>query len=544
MENLIILLILIPFLASFISLLGKYFLSKQQVQVIVVGALCTCLILLAFIFPPVFKGSTISYSVGGWREPIGICLYIDGLAWISSLIGLLITLLAFLFAMGEEKYEYKFYFFFLILLGGMQGVILTGDLFNMFVFFEILSIASYILIAYPQKEKSIIASFNYLLISSLGIGFYLLGIALLYQQTGILSLREISHLKTQIEKNSPLFSLSLISLIAGIGVKAAFIPFHTWLPDAHAFAPHPVSATLSGVMIKVSFLAVWRILDFIPFLTLQILFMWIGVFTAFLGIIWAIAQDDTKKLLAYSSISQMGFIIASFGVATSVSLVASLYHILNHSLFKSLLFLTIGTAIYTTGKREINKISIHGEKMFLVKISFLVGALSICGIAPFNGYVSKRLIFFSFKRYPILYYLIFAANVGTVASFIKLSQIFRRGEKKVNKKIIPKKMLAPLIILSLLCLFTGIFPVTGTEVLSRLLLKERISFNLQIYSLSGLGQSIFIFSLGLFLYFLITSSKGEKVLKFIRNIRCGLNNALLLFIAGFLFFTLFLWIFG
>jgi multicomponent Na+:H+ antiporter subunit D len=564
MNDLVILLILIPFTASFISLLDRYLPHLCIAKVTSLGGVSLCLIFLTVLFLAVFGGKVIDYPLGGWTEPIGISLYMDGLAWITSLIGMLITLLSLVFAGGEGKYQYKFYFFFLILLGGMEGVILTGDLFNMFVFFEILSIASYILIAHSQKEKSIMASFNYLLISSLGMGFFLLGIALLYQQTGILSLREIAHLASKIGKDSPVFTLSLICLVVGIGVKAAFIPLHTWLPDAHAYAPHPVSAILSGVMIKVSFLSVWRILKFLPAPYLQQILMWIGGFTAFLAIIWAVAQIDSKKLLAYSSISQMGFIIASFGVATSLSLVASFYHILNHSLFKSLLFLSVGVVIYITGKRDIDKMAGLGKKMPLVGIGFLIGALSISGIPPFNGYVSKSFISLSLKGHPLIHSLIFLASVGTVASFIKLSRIFRgrgtedgstenryKNEKNVNRscnfspidhlKVVPRGMLIPVVVLSILCLGTGIFPTMIGGAISKLLLGHNLDSSLPVYSTAELANSILILGLGLAVYLLTTSSKGRRTLKYIRSLRPGLNNSLLLIAVGFLLLVVISW---
>jgi len=539
MNNPVIFLIIIPFAASFLVLLDGYLLGLNRSATIAFVAICTCLTLLTIISPLILQGKTINYPVGGWKEPVGINIYMDGLAWIASLIGTLITLLALIFSIGERKYDYKFYFLFLVLLGGMEGIILTGDIFNMFVFFEIVSVASYILIAYPKKERSIMASFNYLLISSLGMGFFLLGIALLYQQTGILSLREIAQARDGVNVNSTLFILTITSLTAGIGVKAAFIPLHTWLPNAHAFAPHPVSAILSGVIIKVSFLAIWRILRLLDIFYLQHAFIWIGAVTAFLAVILAIAQSDCKKLLAYSSISQMGFIIASFGVATSFSLTASLYHILNHSIFKSLLFLSVGAVIYTTGKRKVNDLAGLGKKIPFAKIGFLIGALSICGIPPFNGYASKALIFSSLKAYPFVRLLIFLASVGTVTSFIKLSRVFRGGEKsfssrKENRKKVPHEMLIPLAVLSTLCVITGIWPHLTTKVISRLLFRENLKYSLSFYSPSKLGSSALALGSGLLLYLFIKSSEGEKTLYLIRKLRISLNNSLLLVIVGFI----------
>jgi len=548
MNNLVILLVIIPFLASFLTLFEKYAFGIEKAPQTAIVATSCCLVLLIFLFPPVFKGKAIEYFLGGWKEPVGITIYMDGLSWIASFIGIVIGLVSLFFSWGEKKYEHKFYFFFLILLGGMEGAIMTGDIFNMFVFFEIVSIASYILIAYSKKTKSLMASFNYLLISSLGMGFFLLGIALLYQQTGIFSLRGIAGLKNQLIPNTRILNIAIISLVVGIGVKAAFFPLHTWLPDAHAFAPHPVSSILSGVMIKISFLAIWRIIRILDTPSLQHIFIWIGAFTALLGAIFAIAQSDCKKILAYHSISQMGFIIAGFGVATSFSLVASLYHILNHSLFKSLLFLSVGVVIYLTGKRKIDELAGFGNKIPFVKITFLVGALSICGVPPFNGYASKTLISTSLKDYPLAYFFIFMASAGTFTSFIKLSRIFRGKinqentfykEQKNFKEKIPKKMIFPLFTLSALCIITGLCPETTTGLISRLILNEKIKTDLHFYSLSNFTGSLFSLIFGLSFYLLIITQKGSKVMNFLRKTRPTLNSSLLLVVAGFLLIVVF-----
>ena len=557
MNNLVILLLLIPLIASFFTLMGRYIVHRHLAQIASLAAISLCLMLTGILSLPILGGQVLTYSVGGWPEPLGITLYMDGLAWATTIIGLVIAVCALIFAWGEGTYRHYFYFFFLILIAGMQGVILTGDLFNMFVFFEMLSIASYILIAHSGKGRSTVASFNYLLISSLGMGFFLLGVFLLYQQTGILSLREIAHLQLQAGALSPVLNLALICLVVGIGVKAALIPLHTWLPDAHAFAPHPVSALLSGVMIKVSLLAIWRILRLFQAVSLQQTFLWIGALSAFLAVIWAIAQNDSKKLLAYHSVSQMGFIAAGFGAATSLSLTASFYHLFNHALFKSLLFLSIGSVIYSLKERNIQQLSGLGRKMPLVFLSFLVGALSICGVPFFNGYASKSLIAASLKEYPSVYILIFLSSVATVASFIKLSRIFRerrgggedqrKGKSSIStlpRKKLPLGMFMALCALSILCIVTGILPGLWTKGLSYLVTGQKLEAAPVIYSIPHLSSSILTLVLGFVLYLFVRSVPGQKTLTYIRGLRLGLNNSLLLVVGGFLLLVLLGWVMG
>jgi len=488
----------------------------------------------------------VTYSVGGWREPVGITLQINGLAWITSVIAMVVALFSLIFAWGESSYESVFYFLFLILVVGMLGVILTGDIFNMFVFFEIFSIATYILIAYHSKVEHILASFNYLVISSLGMGFFLLGIAILYQYTGVLSLKDIAHLMTQARRSSFPLNLALICLVVGIGIKAAFIPFHTWLPNAHAFAPHSISAVLSAIAIKVSFLAIWRILLVFQAFDIEHLFLWVGAFTAFLGVIWAVAQIDCKKLLAYHSISQMGFIIVSFGVGTPLSLDASYYHLLNHAFFKSLLFLSIGSVIYITGERNIQKLSGLGEKMPPVFFSFLVGALAICGIPPFDGYASKSLIAISLRKHPVVYFFIFLSSIVTVTSFLKLSGIFRKRKGEEGKSLsspyrLPGKMLLPLTALSILCLVTGIVPHFWIRISDVFVTGRKLEVIPVVYSFHQLVGVTLMVGFGFILYLFIQSSPGKKMLSFIRSLRLGLNSSLLLVVVGFLIFILVSW---
>lgn len=543
MNNILILLIALPLLCSFLVLLASFISRSSLAKIFSLGGVSLSLALLFLIAPAIFSGGTFSYSVGGWKGPLGIALYMDGLAWSISLIGTIIALLALVYAGGERDYHPRFYFFFLLLLVGMQGVILTDDIFNMFVFFEILSISTYVLIAYFQTARAIRASFNYLLLSSLGIAFFLLGIGLIYQAGGVLSLEGMREVAIHLQKNSPsMFNLAVVCLVVGIGIKAAFIPLHTWLPNAHAYAPTPVSALLSAVMIKVSFLAIWRIIGIFQAPAFQYLLIWVGAFTAFLAVIWALAQTDIKKIIAYSSISQMGFIVASFGVASSLSLTASFFHIINHSLFKSLLFLSAGLVIYSTGIRDVSKLSGLGRKMPLGFFAFLVGSLSISGIPPFNGFASKSLISLSLKNYPLAAFLILLASIGTVASFSKLMRIFVGSSAGGKIKKVPTSMTLPLLILCAFSLALGILPSWGAEGISRLILPGSF-FWPRVYTLWQVATSLLILAVGVIFYLFTLTSYGKRIFGYIRQMRLGLNNSLLLLIISLILFVVFMQLF-
>jgi multicomponent Na+:H+ antiporter subunit D len=330
--------------------------------------------------------------------------------------------------------------------------------------------------------------------------------------------------------------------MTGIGVRAAFLPFHIWLPEAHAYAPHPVSALLSGLVIKISFLAIWRIVQMLDLVSIQRLLLWIGAATALGGVMWALAQTDSKQLLAWHSISQIGYIVASFGAGTPLALVASYAHILNHALFKSLLFLSIGGVIHVTGERNLKRLGNLASVLPLLAILFLVGACSIAGIPPFNGFISKKLILASLKTSPPIYAALWIAGVGTVASFVKLSAIFRNtpqgkaaGELTTS---LPRLAYVPLTLLGALCVGTGIWGRAVIAWMFGLLFGTPPPYLSAFYSLSSLINTALTVALGIALYRGIRHKTGQRITDTLRSLHLSLNASLLLLVAGFVLLSL------
>jgi formate hydrogenlyase subunit 3/multisubunit Na+/H+ antiporter MnhD subunit len=538
MNNSVILLMIIPLFGAGGCLLEKFFKRLPFAKIVSVAVLVCCLLLLVSLYPDVAQNRRVEYTVGGWNAAVGIHQAFDGLAWMSFAIVLSISFFALLFAIAENTYEGMFYFFYLISIAGMAGVILAADLFNLFVCFEILGIAVYILIAYFQKGHAVLASFKYLLISSLGMAFVLIGIFIIYQQTGSLSLLE-ARARLSVYGADPLkILLAVTALVTGIGVRTAFIPFHTWLPEAHAYAPHPVSAILSGIVIKISFLAIWRIVQVLDMLAIQELFLWIGAATALYAVICALAQTDYKQLLAWHSISQMGYILASFGAGTPLSMAASCTHIMNHALFKSLLFLCIGGVIHITRARNLKKIRNFSSPMPVLMMTFLIGAFSIAGFPPFNGFVSKKLIAYSVNDYPLVYYALWATSVGTVASFIKLSAIFRKtGQQRAMTSApgrLPILAYVPLVMLATLCVLTGVFGGFMTRQIFSLLFGQPADFGYPLYSLTSLINTGVSAGLGIAAYLFIRSRPGRKITDWILGQHLSLNTSLGLLVGGFI----------
>jgi formate hydrogenlyase subunit 3/multisubunit Na+/H+ antiporter MnhD subunit len=594
MGELLVLLLIVPLAGAVASAPGKYVRRFPLGQLCGLLSLCASLVLLVFLYPAVATGAEpLSYRLGNWPEPVGISLYLDGLGWVASLVGTMVSACALGFAVAQRKHGPEFYLFFLLLVFGMEGVILTGDLFNLFVFLEILSIASYILIAGTGQARALVASFRYLMISSLGIAFFLLGIFLFYQATGSLSLRLLveaagpalrpgNAAAGAATRSALALKLALVCLVVGVGVKAAFLPFHTWLASAHAAAPHAVSAVLSGVMIKVSFLVVWRLLRGFGATQLQGLLMWVGAATALFGVAAALAQTDGKKLLGYSSVSQMGYIVAAFGVGSSLALGASLYHLVSHSLFKSLLFLSLGVVIQATGERDLRRLGGQARRLPLAFLFFLVGALAIAGLPPWSGYVSKGVVTAALKAQPLAYALILLAGAGTVASFLKLSGVFlgpapdaaaappaaqgphppAQRPHPPDRRMPPPARVArrpsplqyvPMAILALLCLAGGLFPrrfggplhlfAAGSAPLA-----DGAGLPAELgpaapYSLAHLLELGGTLAAGALLYFFgVRSRAGGRLLGRLRGLALGLDASLALVIVGFLGLVLLSWL--
>ncbi|UCF96560.1 MAG: hypothetical protein JSV89_15470 [Spirochaetaceae bacterium] len=551
------LLILLPFTASLFCLLARLFRRPLLARIVAAVSVAGSLLILGLLLPVLRNQGAITYSMGGWLEPLGIALYLDALAWTTSVMGTVVGLCALLFAFGEGRYRSDFFFFFLMLLAGMEGVILTVDLFNLFVFIEIVSIASYILIAYFLNANSLWAALRYLLLSSLSVAVFLLGLFLVYQATGTFSLRLIAAnlsggagLQTaRVPETAQILALAAAALTVGIGLKAAFVPLHTWLPEAHAVAPHPVSALLSGVMIKISFLAVWRILSAFAATGMQALFRWLGPATALLAVILALSQTDSKRLLAFHSVSQMGLIAAAFGAASQAgtsALIASLAHILSHSLFKSLLFLSVGSLIHLTGERNLERYDRSNPRPWLLAF-FAVGALSISGLPPFNGFVSKTLVSSLFKTSPLLATALRLTAVGTAASMIKLSGMFRWSRKSGNTSIsahtpagnlrMSPWCICALSLLALLCLAGGLAPRFMTEMVIAPAVGAARSSPQSIYTTRHLAEAAATAAVGGMLYLLVRTSFVRRMLKMLRGLRLSLDSALLLVVVAVLLFA-------
>jgi len=414
-------------------------------------------------------GCSAPYYMGDWGR-LGIELRLDGLAVLMlaavNTIGFCATLFSVNY-MSRYTAKGRYYALFLLMVAGMNGVVLTGDLFNLYVFMEIAAIASYALVAFGCQHDELEAAFKYAVLGSVASSFILIGIAIVYSVTGNLNMVEVAA-RMNVGESRPL-TVALGLFMCGFGLKAALVPFHAWLPDAHPSAPAPVSAMLSGVVIKALGIYVIARLVFNVFgATAEILFAlrMLGCVSMVVGGMLAIGQGDMKRLFAYSSISQIGYMALGLGLGTPLGIVGGLFHLVNHSVFKSLLFLNAGAVEYATGTRELKRMGGLREQMPATAGTSLVASMSVAGIPPFNGFWSKLIIVLACVEagHHGLALAAVAVSLLTLAMMLKVRRhAFYETAKSAAGKIVevPALMVLAMVLLSLLCVGMSLFVVKG-----------------------------------------------------------------------------------
>ncbi len=436
----------------------------------------------------------IVYRVGGHgtfeNVPIGIYMILDGL---SVYLLLIINLVGFLSAFYSISYMKKFtsenyyYTLFCLMVAGMNGVVLSGDVFNLYVFLEMAAISSYALVAFGIEKEELEASFKYQVLGGASSLFILLGIAFLYWKTSTLNIADIARGLGTTANNGEFVKFVGVILLAGFGLKAAMIPFHAWLPDAHSSAPSPISSMLSGVLIKaIGAYVIFRL--FFNMFTISydsaLVITIIGTLSMVIGVLLAIGQWDIKRLLAYHSISQMGYVVLGVGIGmlviahngprsvAALSIAGGLYHLFNHAVFKGLLFLNAGAVEYETGMRDMKKLGGLSSHMPVTTSTSLGASMSISGIPPFNGFFSKLIIIVAAiqAQYYVLSVLAVFVSIITLASFLKVQRFtfFNKSNEKWNRgdfnvREVPFTMCFSMVFLAILCLGLSIFIVPAVR---------------------------------------------------------------------------------
>ena len=467
-----VLLIVVPLGLAFLTpIIGL--ISKKIVKYIPVLGMLFNLIISVILFPKVLI-SPIIISLAGWKPPFCINLFVGPVAIIFSIC---ISLIGFLVAIYGINYIKKgaiekYNILYLLLLTGATGVVLTGDIFNLFVFFEILCISSYALVAYNRDKNGIEAAIKYLIQGSIGTAFILIGIGLLYGLFGTLNMAEIAQGINGV--NSTTLFIAMVLFIVGFGIEAAMFPLNAWLPDAHSSAPSSISALLSGIAIHIGIYAVFRILYTLFGVNSIFTFLAIvGIITLLIGEMSAFKQGDIKRVLAYSSIGQMGLIIFALSIGTSSGISAGLFQIVTHTLSKALLFLCVGYMVYYTNSMELSSLKGLGKRMPLTSFLFTIGVFSLIGLPPFIGFPSKLSIILAGLKsggtlFLTLITLLLCATVIEGAYFFKIIQLLYFKESEEQDRIKPPfTLLFPTMILAFFIIVIGIYPNLISNILNK-----------------------------------------------------------------------------
>jgi proton-translocating NADH-quinone oxidoreductase chain N len=459
-----VLLIAVPLgLAFLIPLIS---LASRKAAMIVPVIACLFNLVVAITLIPAAMDAPIIQKLGGFPPPFCINLYAGPVgvmfAGLIALAGLGIAIYAMVYI--KKGPVERYHLLYLLLLVGATGVVLTGDIFNLFVFFEILCISSYALVAYLGDRNGLEASVKYLIQGAVGSGLLLMGIGLVYGQFGTLNMADIASRMGSINQVSLFVPLAL--MVSGLGVEAAIFPLNAWLPDAHSSAPSSISAILSGIAIEVGLYAVVRIIFTVFGAGSILMFMvFLGALTLLVGEMCAFAQSNIKRMLAYSSIGQIGLIVFAVAMATSYSVAGGLFQLLTHTLSKALLFLSAGYMIYRSGSMEISSLHGMGKRMPLTSLGFTIGAFSLVGLPPFVGFPSKFLIVrAALARQQSLFTILLGfVLLGTLiegAYFFRVVQAlyFKRGNGDTSRSYAPAVALVSMLIFAAAIIVVGIYP--------------------------------------------------------------------------------------
>jgi hydrogenase-4 component F len=359
--------------------------------------------------------------------------------------------------------------------GTMLWGCVTNNVIMLYVAIEATTLTSGLLVAFYWDRPALEAGYKYLMLLTIGITFALFGCVLLYAGAAATSklaggnallISEIRNVVLFIPRRTA--AITIAFLLIGFGTKAGIAPFHPWLPDAHAEAPTPISVLLSGVMIKMALYAMARTVSiFYPaWKQVTIFIVVLGTFTMLLGIILALAQDDLKRLLAYSSVSQMGYVLVGVGLGTYLGCYGGLFHLLNHALYKSLLFMCVGAVIYATGLRRMGELSGMRKQMPITSACFFLGALAIAGFPPLNGFWSKLTIYLALAKAGMWWAAVIAILTSVLTMVVMLRAGYRvfwgePGSSRTSAlpvREVPALMWVPMVALAAMCGLFGIWP--------------------------------------------------------------------------------------
>ena len=412
----------------------------------------------------VLHQGTLRYHLGGWAPPLGIEYVLDPLAAFMAVVVTGSGFFSLVYFTPALRHEVPDRFVIahalaLLFLAGLCGIIVTGDLFNLFVFLEIASLSAYALVAVGDKQAPV-AALRYLILGSLAGSFYVLGVGFLYFVTGSLNMTDVAERLVPLYHSRAVIAAALLIGLA-MALKMALFPFHMWLPDAYTYASSAVAALIAPVATKVAayvmvrvFLGVYHPAFAIDRLALLPIISWLAAVGIIYGSVMAVAQTDLRRMLAYSSVSQIAYVGLGIGMANPLGLIGALLHVVNHAVMKACLFFVAGSVRMRTGQVQIQHLTGLARKMPWSMAAFTVAALSMIGIPPAAGFFSKWYLLLGALEVANPWFvavILLSSLLNAVYFFRVLENLYAKpsGEQTaISRADAPVAMLAPTLIMA------------------------------------------------------------------------------------------------
>ena len=472
--------VMLPLMASFCVFFSGWWFQRSGLP-LAIAALSGCTGLTVLILKTVFTHGSLHYRLGGWPPPWGIELYVDHFSAFMLVVVSGLSLLAAIYARRPVEKELAdrqalFWCLFLLLVTGLLGILVTGDMFNLFVLLEVASLTGYALVG-MGRGPALVAGFRYLIIGTIGASFYLIGTGYLYALTGSLNMADLSTILPDLY-SSRAVKTAFVFIVIGFGIKIALFPLHAWQPDAYTHAPSAVSVILSTAVAKTATYALIRVIYSVftvrfvsSFLPLFELLCWAAAVAMVAGSIFAIRQTSFKRMLAYSSIANVGYIVLAVGLSpfSRQGLNPAVMHILNHAVIKGCMFMAACAIIYRCKTGDIRHLNGLGRRMPWTCVALLLSILSMIGLPPSAGFVTKWTLILAVLesgRYAFAGVIVASTLLMIVYFWQVVETLYIRVETEKSRAVMaareaPPSMTVPCVMLGVLTFGVGIGWLSG-----------------------------------------------------------------------------------
>jgi len=477
-QHLPIIQIILPLMAAPVCMVIRH---PQVVWIWATLIAWLCLPISVLLLMQVLESGVIVYELGGWAAPWGIEYRIDTLNAFILVIVSSIGAVVMPYARRSVNAEipvsrvYLFYTMMLLCETGLMGIAITGDAFNLFVFLEISSLSSYVLISFGTDRRALTAAYRYLIMGTIGATFYIIGVGLMYNATGSLNIHDLSKLIPELA-GSRTVQAALAFLTVGLGLKLALFPLHMWLPNAYTYAPSAVTVFLASTATKVAVYALIRVtytifgsVDILNIVPIRDMLMVTALIGMFVGSLVAVYQVNVKRMLAYSSVAQIGYMVLGLSFDTVTGVAAGIIHLFNHALMKGGLFMVLGAVMFRIGSVRLKDMAGLGRKMPLTMAAFVGGGLSLIGVPLTVGFVSKwYLIQAALEKgwWPVAVLIVLSSLLAVIYVWRVVEVIYFKpaSEAAETATEAPLSMLVPAWVLIGAAVYFGIDATTTLDV--------------------------------------------------------------------------------